>query len=55
MFDTQNCLKENDLTKQSLKPFYETFISNDHIEEDDHVIIISVESGISDLNEVLYK
>lgn len=28
---------------------------NDHIEEDDHVIIISVESGISDLNEVLYK
>lgn len=28
---------------------------NDHIEENDHVIIISVESGISDLNEVLYK
>ena len=34
MFDTQNCLKENDLKNQSLKPFYETFISNDHIEED---------------------
>ena len=28
---------------------------NDHIEENDHVVIISVESGISDLNEVLYK
>jgi trk system potassium uptake protein TrkA len=28
---------------------------NDRIEENDHVIIISVESGISDLNEVLYK
>ena len=28
---------------------------NDHIEENDHVVIISVESGIADLNEVLYK
>ena len=28
---------------------------NDHIEEKDHVVIISVEPGISDLNEVLYK
>ena len=28
---------------------------NDHIEENDHVVIISVEPGISDLNEVLYK
>lgn len=28
---------------------------NDHIEENDHVVIISVKSGISDLNEVLYK
>lgn len=27
---------------------------NDHIEEKDHVIIISVVSGLSDLNEVLY-
>ena len=28
---------------------------NDRIEENDHVIIISVRSGISDLNEVLYQ
>ena len=28
---------------------------NDHIEEEDHVVIISVVSGISDLNEVLYQ
>ena len=28
---------------------------NDRIEENDHVVIISVESGISDLNEVLYQ
>lgn len=28
---------------------------NDHIEEKDHVVIISVESGITDLNEVLYQ
>ncbi len=28
---------------------------NDHIEENDHVVIISVVSGISDLNEVLYQ
>ena len=28
---------------------------NDHIEEKDHIVIISVESGVSDLNEVLYK
>ena len=28
---------------------------NDRIEENDHVVIISVESGISDLNEVLWK
>ena len=28
---------------------------NDHIEENDHVVIISVEPGISDLNEVLYR
>lgn len=34
MFDTQNCLKENDLINQSLKPFYEAFKRNDHIEED---------------------
>jgi trk system potassium uptake protein TrkA len=27
----------------------------DHIEEGDHVVIISRDSGISDLNEVLYK
>ena len=26
---------------------------NDHIEEHDHVVIISVTSGITDLNEVL--
>ena len=28
---------------------------NDHIEEKDHVVIISVVSGIADLNEVLYQ
>jgi trk system potassium uptake protein TrkA len=28
---------------------------NDHIEEKDHVVVISVISGISDLNEVLYQ
>ena len=28
---------------------------NDHIEEGDHVIIVSTNLGISDLNEVLYK
>ena len=28
---------------------------NDHIEENDHVVVISVVSGISDLNEVLYQ
>ena len=28
---------------------------NDHIEENDHVVIISRDSGVSDLNEVLYK
>ena len=28
---------------------------NDHIEENDHVVVISVISGISDLNEVLYS
>ena len=27
----------------------------DHIEEGDHVVIISRDSGISDLNEVLYR
>ena len=27
----------------------------DHIEEGDHVIVISRDSGISDLNEVLYR
>ena len=35
---------------QTLIPF-----GNDCIEENDHVVIISVQSGISDLNEVLYK
>ncbi len=28
---------------------------NDHIEEKDHVVVISVVSGVSDLNEVLYR
>ena len=28
---------------------------NDRIEENDHVVVISVESGISDLNEVLFR
>ena len=28
---------------------------NDHIDVDDHVVIMSVESGIKDLNEVVYK
>ena len=28
---------------------------NDHIEEKDHVVVISVVSGLSDLNEVLYQ
>ena len=28
---------------------------NDHIEEGDHVVVISSNPGISDLNEVLYR
>ena len=28
---------------------------NDHIESGDHVVIISRESGLGDLNEVIYK
>ena len=28
---------------------------NDHIEAGDHVVIISCESGVSDLNEVVYR
>ena len=39
-----------DFTGKIIVPF-----GNDHIEANDHVVIISVESGISDLNEVLYQ
>ena len=28
---------------------------NDHIEAGDHVVVISCESGVSDLNEVIYR
>ena len=45
---------ERELAYMLVHGFYH-LMGYDHIEENDHVVIISVEPGISDLNEVLYK